>query len=329
MPPKPRKLKLAVDLINEKTVDGVCTLSKKKLGEVLYQRYPSDFDDAENGRYVVRLATKSAGKVKRHSIKHTTEWNGFKIPEPEKNDYSKVIINQKKIGILSDIHFPYYDKVALTAAIKHLQKFEPDCIILNGDIIDCYQLSNFDRDPRKRKFSEELNILRGFIIQLRDLFPNARIIFKLGNHCERYERAILNRVPELIDLELFTFANVISAKELGIEVITNKRLMKAGHLNIGHGHEFAKGFIQSVNPARGFFIKSKSNFIGGHHHRTSEHVEQDINGKIIACWSTGCLSELNPHYCPINNWNSGFATVELDGEDFMVKNLKIIKGKVI
>jgi len=323
------RAKLVTELIKEKSIDGVCTLSKKKLGELLYSRYPTEFKDTEQARYSVRMATGASGKKNRAKIKSRIEWNGFNLPEPEKNDYSKVVINEKRIGILSDIHFPYYDKIALTAAINHLIEFNPDCIILNGDIIDCYQLSNFERDPRQRSFKYELDMLRNFIIQLRDLFPNARIVFKLGNHCERYERIILNRVPELIDLELFTFANVISAKELGIEVITNKRLMKAGHLNIGHGHEFAKGFIQSVNPARGFYLRAKSNFIGGHHHRTSEHVEQDINGKIIASWSMGCLSELNPHYMPINSWNHGFATVEVSGDDFMLRNLKIVKGKVV
>src|SRR5689334_22599151 len=196
MPPKPRKLQLAIDLIKEKTVDGICTLSKKKLGQVLNQRYPADFPTNESARYLVRQATSSAGNYNREITRTKIEWNGFKLPEPEKNDYSKVVIREKRIGILSDIHFPYYDKQALTAAIKHLKTFKPDCIVLNGDIIDCYQLSNFDRDPRNRSFKYELDMLRNFIVQLRDMFPNNRIIFKLGNHCERYERIILNRVPE-------------------------------------------------------------------------------------------------------------------------------------
>jgi predicted phosphodiesterase len=321
--------KIAKEIIQEFTKDGISLLSKKKLGELLFKRHPDVYRDAEAGRTSIRLVTGANGAKKRILPENTVEWKGFKLPDPEKNDYSKVVINQKRIGILSDIHFPYYDRTALTAATNHLITFKPDCIVLNGDIIDCYQLSNFERDPRQRSFKYELDMLRNFIIQLRDLFPNTRVIFKLGNHEERYERVILNRIPELIDLELFSFANVISSKELGVEVVSNKRIMKAGHLNIGHGHEFAKGFIAPVNPARGFFMKAKSNFIGGHHHRTSEHVEQDINGKITACWSTGCLSELNPHYMPINNWNHGFATVEVDESEFMVKNLKVVKGKVV
>jgi len=322
------KAQLAVDLIKEKTIDGKCTLSKKKLGEVLYSRHPTEFTDSEHARNVIRRATGASGHNDRKSLKTFAEWNGFNLPKPEENDYTKLIVREKKIAVLSDIHFPYYNKEALTATTKYLQHYNPDCIILNGDIIDCYQLSNFDRDPREKGFGYELNMLREFVMQLRQLFPKARIIYKLGNHEERYERVILNRVPELLDLKIFNFENVISANELGVEVIKNKRLIKLGNLTIGHGHEFAKGFIQSVNPARGFFIKAKSNFLGGHHHRSSEHVEQDINGKIVGCWSTGCLCELNPHYCPINNWNLGFATIELDGKDFQVHNLKIINGRV-
>lgn len=246
-----------------------------------------------------------------------------------KNDYSKFLIKEKRIGILSDIHFPYYDKEALNAAIAYLRKWKPDCILLNGDILDMYALSRFEKDPRARSFTYELDMLRSFTQQLIKLFPNARIVHKLGNHCERYEKLILQRVPELVDLELFKIENVIHAKELGIEVVQNRRLIKAGKLNIAHGHEFAAGFVAPVNPARGFYLKAKSNVIGGHHHTVSSHQEQDVNGNIIGAWSTGCLCELHPKYMPINRWQHGFATVENFGTDFSVKNLTIIKGKVM
>jgi predicted phosphodiesterase len=324
------KTQLAIDLIKEKTgPDGKCTLSKKKLGEILNQRYPSEFPTPELGRSFIRSATGTNGEFKRKYNKLRIEWKGLSLPEPEKNDYSKFLIKEKRIGILSDIHFPYYDKEALNAAIAYLRKWEPGCILLNGDIIDAYQLSNWEKDPRKRSFKYELDMLRAFIIELRKIFPNTRIVYKIGNHCERYEKLILQRVPELVDLELFTFENVISAKELGIDVVRNKRLIKIGKLNVGHGHEFAKGFVAPVNPARGFYLKSKSNFIGGHHHQISSHQEQDINGNIIGSWSTGCLCELHPHYMPINRWQHGFATVENFGTDFSVQNLTIIKGKVM
>ena len=325
-----KKLQLAVELIKEKSgKDGKCTLSKKKLGEVLLERYPSEFNSAEHARTIVRQATGSLGDVHRKTIKIRTEWKGLSLPEPEKNDYSKFLIREKRIGILSDIHFPYYDKEALNAAIAYLKKWKPDCILLNGDIIDCYAISSFIRDPRARSFKYEIDMLRSFVIQLRDIFKNARIVLKAGNHSERYEKLILQRVPELVDLELFTFENVISAKELGIDVVKNKRVIRAGKLNIIHGHELPHGIAAPVNPARGFFLKTKANVLGSHHHRTSEHFEQDLNGQIIGAWSIGCLCELNPQYMPVNSWNHGMATVENYGNEFRVNNLKIIKGKVL
>jgi predicted phosphodiesterase len=326
-------LRLAKDLIEEKTdkKTGLCTLSKRKLGEVLHQRYPTFFPDPESGRASIRRVTGSNGKAYREAKSDIrTEWKGLSLPEPEKNDYSKFLLNEKRVGILSDIHFPYYDKQALDKAVSHLRKWKPDCILLNGDIVDMYQLSSFERDPRQRSFKYELDMLRNFVIQLKDLFPKTRLVYRLGNHEMRYESKILQRLPELIDLELFTFESVISAKELGIEVVGNKRIIMAGKLNIVHGHEFARGFAAPVNPARGFFLKAKNNVLGGHHHQISSHQEQDINGNIVGAWSTGCLCELHPRYMPINNWSTGFATVEVEKNGaFTVNNHKIINGKVL
>ena len=309
--------------------DGTFSLSKKKLAEIIYQKYPSEFVNVEASRAVVRMITGASGKKDRKSIlKNRIEYK-FKLPEPEVEDFSKVIIDSKRIGILSDIHLPYYDREALNAAIESIAKFEPGTVILNGDIIDCYHLSSFEKDPRKRSFKYELDMLKNFFVQMREFFPKQRIIYKIGNHEERYERMILNRIPELIDLDLLNFSNVIKAHEYGIEVVTNKRVMKAGKLNIIHGHELKAGIISPVNIARGFFMRTKSSTLGGHHHRTSEHVEHDLNGDFIGCFSIGCLSGLTPSYMPINSWNHGFALVETFGDEFHVRNLKIINGKVL
>lgn len=326
------RLEIAKRLIEEKSVDGICTLSKKKIAEILNKRHPDLFSSIENARFTVRQLTNSAGERER-KVKNATriEWKGFKLPEQEKNDYSKVILNEKRIGILSDIHFPYADMTALNAAVSYLIDFKPDCIVLNGDTIDMYHASNFEKDPRNRSIKYELDVTRNFLIQLRELFPKAHIVVKAGNHCERYESKILQRLPEFLDLEWTTLEYALGLNQLGMTMVKNKRVIKAGNLNILHGHEFAKGFIAPVNVARGFYLRAKANVIAGHHHRTSENIEQDINGKIIGAWSTGCLCELTPKYAPINSWNHGFATVEIINKegDFRVKNLKIINGEVV
>lgn len=324
------KTKLAKELIEEKSVDGKCTLSKKKLGEILHQRHPTEFKDAEYGRVAIRRSTGTAGDKMRKQIIYSRTDYEFKLPKPEKNDYRKFIVHGKRIGILSDIHLPYYDEQALQAAIAYLKKWKPDTIILNGDIIDAYHLSRFEKDSRNRSFKYELDMLKEFFNELKRIFKNVHIVFVCGNHESRYEKMILQRIPELVDLGLFSFENVIDARNLGIEVVSSKRLVMAGKLNIGHGHEMPVGIAAPVNPARGFFLKTKANFLGGHFHQHSSHMESDINGKQIGAWSTGCLCDLHPSYMPINKWSHGFATVEVEkGGEFHVDNLKIINGRVV
>jgi len=322
------KTELSSKIIKEFTdKDGVCKYSKKKLGEILHERHPDLFKNSEDARTFIRITTGAKGSHVT-TPKLSVKWNGFKLPEPEKNDFTKVIVNQKRIGILSDIHFPYHDRKALDSAVKYLIDFKPDCIILNGDIIDCYQLSSFEKDKRQRSFKYELDMLSEFFVQLRKIFPKQRILYKLGNHERRYERSLLQNLPELLELELFTFSNVIKARDHGIEVVGNQRIMKAGHLNIAHGDEFRGGIIAPVNPARGYFLKAKTNILCGHNHRTSSHIERDLSDKIIGGWSTGCLCELTPQYMPINNHNHGFATVVVKDETFSVNNITIINGKI-
>lgn len=126
------------------------------------------------------------------------------------------------------------------------------------------------------------------------------------------------------------FDSFISFGGLGIEVIKDKRIVKAGKLNLLHGHEFQSGVIAPVNVARGVFLRAKTNTLVGHSHVTSEHTERDLNGDIVTCWSTGCLCELTPEYARINKYNHGFAHVLVNKDGgFNVKNMRIIKGKIV
>lgn len=312
--------------------DGTSKHSIRKLSSILHTKHPDLYKDSEDSRWHIKKLIGSLGQPNRANAildKHKIEWKGVKLPKPEKNDYSKVIINQKRLLVLSDIHFPYYNEEALNAAIDYGIKFKPDCVILLGDIIDCYHLSSFEKDKRNRSFKYELDMLAAFFVELRELFTKQRIIYVLGNHERRYQRQILANVPELLELELFNFQNVVQAKKYGVEVVDNKRILKAGHLNLAHGDEFKGGIIAPVNPARGYFLKAKTNIICGHNHRTSSHIERDLSGKIIGGWSIGCLSDLYPQYAPINSYNHGFATVEIVGERFNVNNITIIDGKII
>ena len=61
----------------------------------------------------------------------------------------------KKIGVISDAQAPFHDPKPIQIALNHLNKIGIDCLIMNGDMIDFYGLSSFQKDPRKRNFAEE------------------------------------------------------------------------------------------------------------------------------------------------------------------------------
>lgn len=234
----------------------------------------------------------------------------------------------KNILLLSDVHLPYHHIPALDEAIEYGITKKIDSILLNGDILDCYMLSKFQPDPRMRQFGEEVIAFQQFIKVLKSTFPKAKIYYKLGNHEERYERIMINRCAEFLSIAHFDFENVLGCLDMGVEVIKDQRIIHFGKLPILHGHEVGIKSV-AVNPARSLFLKTYKSSICGHLHRTSQHNEQALDGKIISCWSTGHLGDPHPKYARINKWNHGIGRIEKNEDgDFEVINFNLMKNKL-
>jgi predicted phosphodiesterase len=256
--------------------------------------------------------------------------NPYKLPESDEVKYEPFIFpHHDRIGILSDIHLPYHNMEALTEALTELKKNKVDAVLLNGDTIDCHQLSRFVKDPKKRDFKYEIDMLKEFFNRLDEIL-GAKIYFKIGNHEARYEHFLMMKAHELRGIEDFEFANIIKAREKGIQIIQSNQFMKINSLNGIHGHEYF-GVTSPVNIARGLYMKGKTSAFQGHNHQTSEHTETDMNGNITTTWSIGCLSELHPSYMPLNKHNHGYAWIECDknGVDYKFHNKRIYNGKTL
>jgi predicted phosphodiesterase len=232
--------------------------------------------------------------------------------------------------ILSDVHIPYHDEATVQAAIETAVKEKAVGVVLNGDILDCHELSDFDKEPGAPRYVEERDKAIQFFTWLRKRLPKALIVYKEGNHEERLGRYVIKRAPALFGLQCVTLPSLLELDGFGVEWVAGKRVIKIGHLSAIHGHELKGGITAPVNPARGFFLKCKESVIGGHHHQTSEHHEPTLNGKQQAAWSTGCACGLNPPYMPINKWNLGFAMVDLfESGEFSVRNFRFMNGRVV
>jgi predicted phosphodiesterase len=203
-------------------------------------------------------------------------------------------------------------------------------IVILGDLIDNHKVSRFESDPKKRSVKQEFDATKQFLVTLRQIFPNAEIYWVKGNHCVRWEKFLLQKVQEIWEDPYFHLEERLRLNEERIHLVDDKVLMKAGKLNLTHGHHIFKGIFSPVSPARGAWVKAKQNIIVGHLHRSSHHVETDINGETTASWSLGCLCSKFPDYQPlVSNSQHGFAHVIVESNgDFSVKNYTIINGKL-
>jgi predicted phosphodiesterase len=234
-----------------------------------------------------------------------------------------------KVGVLSDIHVPYHDETALRAAVDHLQGEKVDALLLNGDWADFYSISRHEKNPKHRNFKNELHAGRELLKWLRQEFPDARFVAKLGNHEERWEKWLWEHAPEISDDPIMGIDNWYGFHNLGIDLVADKRIVLAGALPILHGHEKGNGISSPVNQARGAFMRLHHTVLEGHGHRTSTHSEPDMMGRETVCFSTGCLCDMRPAYARLNKWNHGAAVVHVHADrTFDVENFRIQAGKV-
>ena len=307
------------------------TLAKK-----MYSENKQMFKDIDDARQKIRYHRGQKGSYSRNHIKNKELFkeagsnNPFDfLPESHADQFEPFYIKQSKTLIISDLHFPYHDNKAIELSLKYGLNKKVDCVLINGDLIDFAGISRHEKDWRQRSINEEFESVRGFLKGLRKLFPKARIVFKYGNHDERWEKWMFLKAPEIFDCSDFQLEILLRLGELKIEVVKDKRPIRIGKLTVLHGHEMTGG-SGGVNPARATFLKTLESVIVGHYHKTSQHTEASMFSEVYSVNSTGCLCGMNPHYMPINKWNHGFAYVELDVKtgEYELHNLKIIKGKV-
>jgi predicted phosphodiesterase len=234
------------------------------------------------------------------------------------------------VGILSDVHVPYHSEVALAAAVGHLESQGLAALLLNGDIADFYGISRYMKDPTQRDFKSELEAVRAFLQWIRSKFPGIPIVYKLGNHEERWTHWLWQHAAEISDDPRMSLSAWFDCDKLEIEMVDDQRPVMLGKLPVLHGHELPKGMAAPVNVARGAWMRTLSTCLVGHSHRTSNHAESDMWHHETACWSTGCLCDLRPDYARINRWNHGFAVVTVHkGGAFDTNNYRVMSDGTV
>ena len=269
---------------------------------------------------------------KQFVIPKATEDNKFAFPEPEPVTWEpyEIPTTCHKILLIADLHIPYHDRDAVDIAIQYGIDAKCDTVILNGDIMDCYALSKYIKDPRCRDMAAENEATRHFLMALRqNAFPDAKIIYKEGNHEDRLPRYGQSVAPELYVADMIkTVDEALELDRIGIKWVSGKIPMYLNQLNIMHGHEYG-GRSAGVFPARSMYLKTQECCICGNWHRTSQYNAKTIRDRLISSWTIGCLCDQHPEYMAVNDWNLGFAVIERDDDWFVIDNKRIINNRVV
>jgi len=299
------------------------------LSRKIYNENQKYFGSIEDTRRIVRYYRGASGKIDRKRIS-TKKFFKYNLPKSGAKKQQIFQIPENRILIISDLHIPYQDNQAIETTLDYAKKQNINAIIINGDLIDFFMISRFDKLERKYSVAEELDMAKQFLQVLKDEF-NVPIYFLMGNHDNRLEHYLAFKAPELLDVDEFKLEKLLEVDKFNVKIFKDTTILKTGKLNILHGHLLLRGIFAPVNPARGSFMKAKSSVLIGHTHKVSTHSETTLNGKNIVCYSTGCLSELNPDYQPYaNNYTHGFAYVETKPNGhYKVRNLQILNGEII
>jgi predicted phosphodiesterase len=180
----------------------------------------------------------------------------------------------KTVLVLSDMHCPFHDSASLSSVKALIAHVRPDYLVFNGDIIDNYNISSFDKNPKRTHgwIQAEIDITYEVLKWLVEAAPESTKLFYIsGNHEDRYER-MLNRDPNLASMRALGFIENLRLEELNIQYV--KELVLYKKLLIKHGALVGKYAAARELDSEGLFG------VSGHVHRNQLQSRMLRNGHI-------------------------------------------------
>jgi predicted phosphodiesterase len=229
-----------------------------------------------------------------------------------------------RILVLPDIHVPFDNKKAVDAALQAGEMYEPDEVIQLGDLMDCYKLSQFTKEPeRGANFQGELDEGTEMLRQIKKRTGAQRATMLEGNHEERLRRYLLTQAGALSNLRVLTIPTLLKLEEIGWDFMEAHEFYAINNVHFTHG-EYAQKYS-----SRKHMEQYGVTIIHGHTHKLQWHCNKFIDRQIEA-WEFGCLSSLNVSrdYIKCANWQHGFGTVTVLNDQYWINGYHIRDGRV-
>lgn len=190
-----------------------------------------------------------------------------------------------KVLFIPDCHFPYENKAAFALVIRFAQSWGVDTIVILGDFGDFYVVSQFDKDPNRRKDLEcEIAAINAGLDQL-DILGAKKKIYIEGNHEHRLRRYIMKNASAINNM---------------VNIQTSLRLKQRGWIHVAYRDHYKLGRVYLThdvgavgrNAAHKTIDIYQHSAITGHTHRMMYAVEADGLGSPILSAQFGWLGDI-------------------------------------
>lgn len=226
--------------------------------------------------------------------------------------------------IISDAQIPFIDEDFWRAFLRFLGKYRPHDLFINGDWIDAYEVSDFDKRP-SRLFSidTEIEMAKDTLREIRKrLAVDGRIYWADGNHEERWNKAIWRHAGPLAayTADLYT--------ALDLEHLADGYVPYGKHFDylgflITHGNYVSQ---YSAYTARKHYDRYHSSGCNGHTHRVGSYSHTDGKGRSHTWFEIGCFCRKDLEYVKgVANWQNGFLIGTVWGGAFHPQLVRVIE----
>jgi len=226
--------------------------------------------------------------------------------------------------VMNDLQIPFEDKPVLwDLVVPFVRDLKPYGIVLNGDIVDNHEISDFSKDPKYRRMDLEAE-RKGLGRLLTALAPVTKERWYLeGNHEDRYRRYVWSRVPELAAAGgMPSFAEAFHLADHGFQHKPYGGYVMLGKLLVTHGFVVAQ---DSGVSAKRHFTRLGTSVLIGHTHRAGVFHRRNQMGD-HAAYENGCLCRLDGlGYAQFPDWQQAFSVIDVfPGGMFNVNLLRIL-----
>lgn len=211
----------------------------------------------------------------------------------------------RSVVVASDIHVPYHCQKTTRAWLRFLRDFQPDELVLNGDIADMHAASSHGDSFSQQLIQDEVLAVNDFLDDVRDAVGDrCKIHFCMGNHETRLTRYIEQNAPNLRGMMTPEEAFRLKQRRIGVTQY-GKVHMLSDKLGVTHGT------FCGTHYARETLVKYGVSLVVGHAHRPQTHtmgVAGEHADAARGCFGLGCMVPVDdvPYMKGPSGWTNGF-----------------------